>query len=355
MAVKYGARPSNGLSLDGGGARIYMTLCFMRRFFQLLNIPQKDFSKIYQLVTGTSAGAILALGLAFGKTLDELEPFFTQEVKWIFTIRSAADVVSGSINASNPSNRPNGVQKGLFLADRDPFYKSVSEDSNYGSARLKRALTTVFGDATMQDLKTNVVIPAYEWDTKTPRLFSNLDYPEFIGQNEKIVNVALASAAAPIYLPFPVFGGHTYADGGLFENNPALRNYVTLQAINKISSKYNILSVGTGLGKIGFDNEQPEFPDDPNEGGVVSDLYDAYDATATGNPEGIDSCLSFLAQYSLSNLNRYRYQPRLDILNYDTDLDNTDDLFQAYIGSLGTSIFDDDADAVATFQGHMSA
>ena len=66
-----------------------------------------------------------------------------------------------------------------------------------------------------------VIIPSYKANTDTFVLFSNLNYGEFVGQNESIVNVALATSAAPLYLPPHGFGGGVYFDGGIYQNNPA--------------------------------------------------------------------------------------------------------------------------------------
>ena len=191
------------LELDGGGERGYMSLKFLQRFVGQWGIDPREIWKNFDIICGTSIGGIMALALAFGKSLDELEPFFVNDGPWVFTIRTAGDVAIGSNDASEPSNRPNTAQKALILADNDQFYRSVSSSSNYGSARLKSALLGEFGNSTLQDLKTNILVPSYQNDTNSPVLFSNLNFPDFIGQNELISNVALATSAAPIYLPPP--------------------------------------------------------------------------------------------------------------------------------------------------------
>jgi hypothetical protein len=124
----------------------------------LISIKEKkyslsDFWKYADVMCGTSIGAILASSYAYGKTPDEMESFFTTYAKRIFTIRTAADVASGSHNASVDSNRPNLAQKAFMFATDDAFYKSAFEDSNYGHNILQQILVNNFGTDTLANLK----------------------------------------------------------------------------------------------------------------------------------------------------------------------------------------------------------
>ena len=345
------------LSLDGGGMRGYMSLLWLQKFVQLWGIDEEDIWENFDVITGTSIGGILALALAYGLTPTQLLPFFTNDGPWIFTIRSAIDVAAGSINASFPSNRPYTIQKIGILGDNDQFYRSVDPASNYGSSRLKSKLIETFGTDTLQSLKTNVLITGYKSLTQTPVLFSNLNYGEFTGQNELISNIGLATSAAPFYLPPQTFTGSTYIDGAVYQNNPSQFGLTLGKMVKPTANRYCVLSVGTGLGKVGFHEEddpsQPPPPTFPFEN-TIKDAVALVDAAIAGAQEATARALFLESQYTLENLFTYRFQTVLDPA-INTDLDNSDSSFLTYLSNLATTEFNADSDNIATFLGHLTA
>lgn len=232
------------LEFDGGGQRGYASMVWFNKFVQTWGIDPAEIWKYFDVICGTSVGGISALGLANGLTPEEILPLFETHGPYIFSLSSII-----------PSWRPNLPTKiGLILADI-PFYQSSGPTENlYGSGLLKTTIQTIFGSDTLQDLKTNVLVPVYRLDTKNFVLFSNVNNARFIGQNALISDVALGTAAPPVYLPSWIFGGHEYIDGGIYQNNPS-RFGLNLGKILKPNAKrICVLSIGTGLGEIGFDN-----------------------------------------------------------------------------------------------------
>ncbi len=339
------------LEIDGGGARGILPLHFLIKFIQLWGINPSDIWKYFDVITGTSVGGIMALGLAFGLTPEQLLPFFTDQGRYVFSLSSLI-----------ASLRPNEVIKvGLVLADT-PFYQSSGiTGDDYGHGLLYKTLEDTFKiddiPATLQDLKTNVVIPAYERDTKHFVLFSNLNYAEFIGQNELISNVGLATSAAPAYLPAFTMNGHTYDDGGIFQNNPARFGFVLGRRIKPHANRCCVLSLGTGIGKVGFDTGVPDDPPTPPPPGAttIETLFGLFEVAATGGQESVDRGLQIESYpYSLTQIYRYRFQPALDPLK-NTELDNTDtDIFE-YYEDLATEVFNNDISNIQTFLGHLTA
>ena len=90
----------------------------------------------------------------------------------------------------------------------------------YCNKKLKEILLTVFPrDLRLGDLKRYVVIPSFKVssvksDSWRPVFFNN--FPDSRTRNTLVIDVALASSAAPIY--FPSYKNHV--DGGLIANNP---------------------------------------------------------------------------------------------------------------------------------------
>ena len=210
-------------SFPGGGTKGYGSNRFMQKFLHQWGIPQADLWKYADVMCGTSIGGVIACGYSFGKTPDEMENFFLEKAKRVFTVRTAIETTAGSHNAGTDSNRPNTLQKIGLIAANEAFYASPFPDSNFGSNILQQALIDNFGTSTLADLKTPIIVPSFEKDMSRYVVFSNFEDPSyFIGKTESIVNVCRATSAAPAYLPSYNFNGHDYIDGGVYANDPIL-------------------------------------------------------------------------------------------------------------------------------------
>lgn len=346
------------LSLDGGGARGYLSVSFLSK---LQTFFDKPLWQIFDVIAGSSTGGLQALSYAYGKTIDEVKPFYLTEAPWVFTIRTSSDVAIGSINASTPSNRPSTTQKLAILGDNGYLYRSTSTESNYGSARLKTVLTDNFGTSTLQNLKTNVLITSFRKDSNSPIIFSNLDDSNYFGKDFSIVDVALATSAAPIYLPPQTINELNYIDGGVYQNNPASLALSMGRRIKPLAKRFCILSLGTGLGDLGFDEVSTEnqrllqtsslLPFEQ----TIKDLVALFDQAMVGGQESVAKALSLVNDPSVpSNLFHYRFQPNLD-QSLDTEMDNTDSSFFTYLYDLANTTYNNDIDNITKFMGHLLA
>lgn len=76
------------LSLNGGGARGLFTISVLAEIERILEErigkPGIKVGDYFDLITGTSIGGILALGLAAGKSARELEAVFREQAPLIF-------------------------------------------------------------------------------------------------------------------------------------------------------------------------------------------------------------------------------------------------------------------------------
>ena len=215
------------LSLDGGGLRGLITARILQR---LNDDPKiKGWLNDADLFAGTSTGGILALGLAAGKT--------------------PQDICDLYINAG-----PRIFDDSIWDDIRD-LGKTIGAD--YSNKVLKKELRNIFGDMKLGDLKKKVTIPTFDLDNEAiddtkrtwkPKIFHN--YPGSDSDAESLAaDVALYTSAAPTY--FPVADG--YIDGGVFANNPSL--VAIAQAISQSNAKSErarideivLLSVGTGV------------------------------------------------------------------------------------------------------------
>lgn len=379
------------LELDGGGERGYLSLNFLIEFIQLWGIDPADIWKHFDVICGTSIGGILSLALAAGRTPEQILPFFTDEGKFIFStngdessvasiLTKAGVLLLPSVFGSTFYGTPAGTPYGSALL-YETVRNMLKEDHNDPMSR----------DLTLQDLKTNVIIPAYQYDTLRYVTFSNLNYAEFIGNTALASDVALSTSAAPFYLPIYSFGGHSYSDGGIYQNNPAGFGRVLAQSIKKNAKRMCVLSIGTGLGQQGFYDPasdslafarlikramkrqlvvEPEmlirhpelnrfFMDPPEENeeeaASVELIFKLFNIATTGGQESVARTLLLESLYTRNQLYYYRFQPRLDTVNNNTELDNTTPEILAYYQQTAQSWFEDDIANISNFLGHLTA
>jgi len=211
------------LSFDGGGIRGLVTLAILKRLqSQVPNLLQDA-----DLMAGTSTGGIIALGLAAGKSVDEMISLYRDNGATIFDDswgRNLTDV------------------GGLIGAD-------------YDQKNLGKLLTGIFQGAKLKDLQKRVLIPTFDLDngdtnaanrTWNPKFFHNFPGPDSDG-DELVVDVALNTSAAPTY--FPSHG--VFIDGGVVANNPSLAALAQTQDPRNQDpapnlSDIHVLSIGTG-------------------------------------------------------------------------------------------------------------
>ncbi len=215
------------LSLDGGGLRGLISA----RLIQRLN----DYPYIagwlndVDLYAGTSTGGILALGLATGRSAEEICDLYRERGKRIFDDSIWDDI-------------------------RD-LGKTIGAD--YSNKGLRSELKATFGNKRLSDIRKKITIPTFDLDNEAssptertwkPKIFHNFKGPDSDG-DFLIADVVLYTSSAPTYFP----SADGYIDGGVYANNP------TIVAIAQAVSKRNrpaeranledlvVLSIGTGV------------------------------------------------------------------------------------------------------------
>jgi len=380
------------LSLDGGGMRGYVSATFLKKFIDLWGINANEIYKYFDVITGSSIGGIQALSYSIGMSPTEVLEFFTQDGPYIFTTSS-----------STPSSRPSTLTKGLILFGtytRSTFYPSTT--SGIGTMQLKSKLDSTFGTQTMQDCKTATLITSFEkndtdpdfaQDTNTPVYFSNSNVvPSLTGQNFNIVDVAMATSAAPVYFPAWQIGNDKYIDGGVVQNNPASLGLAVGKALKPAANRFCVLSVGTGLGDVGFaDNsnafnfkkralkEAQDLKTDPDKFAKKWNIEDKKEmelllwlsnnlgllegaslimyllgAMTTGPQEIAAKELHIESEYTLDNLYNYRMQYYFDPTK-DTELDNSTSSILSYYSQTVDDYFNNNIDNITAFLGHLTA
>ena len=178
------------LAFDGGGLRGIFSAAVLARLEEDLGVRVTDH---FDLIAGTSTGGIIALGLGLGLTPREILDFY--------------------------------VDLGPRVFRRDGWLGSMRQvlRAKHNPAPLRTALTDVFGDRTFGESTKRLVIASYNLVSDDVYLFRTAHHPRLKRDwRESAVNVALATSAAPTYLPAFSLDGARLVDGGVWANNPAM-------------------------------------------------------------------------------------------------------------------------------------
>ena len=225
------------LSLDGGGIRGALTLGFLEKIEKEIrkkeNKPNLRLCDYYDLIGGTSTGAVIAGGLSIGMSASEITKFYLEIGDKIF-----------------------GKKRSWIF---NPFKRYKAE---FDFKPLEDALDGVFGDITIGSdaIKTGLCIVAKRADTLSTWPIINNPEGKYFEHNKGMLlkNVIRASAAAPSYfIPQKMDVGFgeigAFIDGGVsLANNPSLLLFLvtTLKGFRYNwetgEDKLSILSIGTG-------------------------------------------------------------------------------------------------------------
>ena len=126
-------------------------------------------------------------------------------------------------------------------------YLKLAFCSLYQSEPLKKVLMDTFGDKIIKDLNVKVVIPSVNATTGLPKVYKTPHCTQFVtDQQLSLVDVGMATSAAPTYFNPHLLNNCVMVDGGLIANSPSFIAYH--EATNFLDvQKENIylLSIGT--------------------------------------------------------------------------------------------------------------
>jgi uncharacterized protein len=226
-------RPFRVLSLDGGGMRGLYTASVLSTLSERFSANKDlDIGKGFDLIVGTSTGAILACGIAAGVPTSRLIDMYKTKGALIFK--------------SPP------IPKNKFLKILWATYNMWSPANK--NDELNKSLFQIFGDETLGVLynrrKIALCIPSVKVVTHKARVFKTPHISlKNADDNKPIIDVCLASSAAPII--FPLAGikeqdvvSH-FVDGGLWANNPILIGLTESLILSDKDQPIEIISIGT--------------------------------------------------------------------------------------------------------------
>ena len=213
------------LSLNGGGVRGLYTISVLAEFEHILSKGDDSFSiaEHFDLISGTSIGGLLALGLASGKTARELKSKVREHAPHIFPPRR--NYIPSILWK---------IWKGICAAF----------GNRYAGENVEKAIVDIVGASlTVRDLQRRVLIPTVNISTGKPLFVKTCHNPRFTRDDRlKLVDVARATSAAPTYFePHYIEELNAYfVDGGIIANNPSYVAYH--EAVTDLKDEFKIMS-----------------------------------------------------------------------------------------------------------------
>lgn len=121
---------------------------------------------------------------------------------------------------------------------------AITHDRRVLEAELRRIL----GHAALDTAQVPLCIPAFEGRFAEPYVYKTPHHPDYRRDGrERMVDVALATAAAPTVYRAVERDGYTFIDGGIWANNPVMVGVVDALSCFAIDRRQlRVLSLGTG-------------------------------------------------------------------------------------------------------------
>lgn len=206
----------------------------VNRYKSIRKLESLDLGKGFDLICGTSTGAILASALAWGVDIGKVVELYREKGPSIFP-----EKVPGTLMGLV---RQWGLRRGL---------------NRRGAKALEDALNAEMEGVTVRKLwekrGIGLAVPAVEMGRHRPWVFKTPHLPNSRNRDDgyTLTQICLASSAAPIFrsmawLPnFDTQGAHVFIDGGLWANSPVLVGLIDALELTTEGDVIEIFCLGT--------------------------------------------------------------------------------------------------------------
>ncbi|MFG6149976.1 CBASS cGAMP-activated phospholipase [Halobacillus sp. B23F22_1] len=206
------------LCIDGGGIRGILPVTILKA---IEKDTKRPIGESFDLVAGTSTGAIIAASIALQKRMEDVLHFYQKYGERIFTKQAKVGLL-----------------------------KSVYSDQD-----LRNMLQEVFKEVKLADIEQPLLIPSVDITQGKPFSYRSYSDKDDKGISDIFLwDAVLSSCSAPVYFPpNNISQRYLSIDGGLWANNPSMAAITeSIKSFNKGLEEVRVLSFGTGKQKIEF-------------------------------------------------------------------------------------------------------
>lgn len=288
------------LSMDGGGIRGLVTCRWLAGVEDALQDAGKPgLLRNFDLLAGSSTGAIIACGLAIGLQPADMAALYREHAQAIFP----------------------GMARRLWSRAGRLLVQGPSAPK-YDGKGLEKVLRKVFGTTTLGQAKRPLMLTSYDTISRKPVIFKSFKAAH---RDLPMWECCRASAAAPTYFPahaMTVEGRkRALIDGGVVANNPtacAIAEALRKDARADKPRDLVVLSVGSGEHTRSIDLQSAR------EWGALEWAVPIIDVLFDGNGESVD----YIARHLVGDA-YFRLQVELE-----TGMDDLDDVSATNIAAL---------------------
>jgi predicted acylesterase/phospholipase RssA len=232
VATKPATKSFKILSIDGGGLK---GLYAAKLLAEIENKTGTLIGEYFDMICGTSTGGLLALGITRGIPCKEIARFYVEHGPLIFPY-------------------------GNWFVRSKRKISQICISTKFSNTKLKAALKELLGDyQTMEQANNFLCIPSFNITKGRPQVFKKPFGHYHRDGRITMMDVALATSAAPTFLPAVSIEGDQFIDGGIFNNNPSLIGYTEAMdhfiGTNKINVPANVIYEDICMLSVGLPNE----------------------------------------------------------------------------------------------------
>ncbi len=215
------------LSLDGGGIRGVFTAGLLAALEER-EANGRPIGDFFDMIVGTSTGGIIAVGLGAGKRASEIRDLYLHRGQSIFP--QYGETWLGKLRTVWRDNIVNA-----FTHRHDP-------------EQLQLVLHELLGTKLFGESRYRHVVASFDGKFSEVALLKTRHHPDYQRDWQmRMVDVCMATSAAPTIFRAFQHDGYRMVDGGVWANNPAMLGLVEALTTYDVSpERIRILSIGTG-------------------------------------------------------------------------------------------------------------
>jgi patatin-like phospholipase/acyl hydrolase len=227
---------------------------------------ERPFYSHFDLIAGTSTGALLALALSAPiertrlkieengpfPVYESTQPTFWQRIRKARVEATLIGTLPWGVDTASLERLYRDHGRTIFPKSQGRIISQIFVDK-YDEEPLENFLRTTFGDIALSEAVVPTLIMAYDAEEGRPFSMSSSDSHDFL-----FWEAARASSAAPTFFKPAYLHDRTLKrmvtliDGGVVANNPSLYAYIEAKRLYPHAESYHILSLSTASSDFSF-------------------------------------------------------------------------------------------------------